>query len=220
MIHNHIRLISLLGVVGATTAVLLFGGRWFGDEGSAGTIDAGHRAAVDSRIAVAPKSAFQESILSDGEVTFAEYHGAMEAYVACALAAGATPARGPALTAAQIYDIGFLLGKNEPGGQGSVVLNERWAKVQACSKEHWDLVHQKWTAEHLPSHDRVVAAVGDVTACMRARGVDAPVSPAKGWSTKFWTSDDFSEAEGIAYRECSMQVYEALGFPKGSVPVP
>jgi len=94
------------------------------------------------------------------------------------------------------------------------------AAVQACGREYWDAIQNRWTAEHLPLHAEVQAAKAGIVQCMRDRGIEMPEGLPEGWSSAYFGKPapaglrTDGEA-GEAFADCSRAAGEQLGYGPG-----
>jgi hypothetical protein len=190
----------------------------FGVPDSEKFVDNTGEGAVLDHISKQPASAFQDNLLSDGELTESEYAAAFDAFESCVRAAGATFVPDPPQRDRWGTYISSVRVPPAPGVEhGQLERNPAVTAVKACQSEHFDRVQEWWTATHGPSREEVDAVIADMVACIEAKGFDVPAEQ-QGWSQAFLEAG-IDSAKGAAFHECARAASAELGNPN-FVPLP
>lgn len=152
-----------------------------------------------------PRSAFQDAILADGEISEAEIEGALGRFATCATEAGAEIVG--SLDRNRWGGYSFAVGI--PPAEYGVPNTAARTAVDACHAEYWSVVGERWSATHMPPADAVDEVLGKVPDCMRDRGVEPPEHTGRGWASRYLETAEL--AEGSVLMECLRAANDELG---------
>jgi hypothetical protein len=188
-------------------------------DGTAGeaAAPADHDRAVDgvvSQIDQRPRSDFQDQLLTDGDLSEAEYDLAFERYSACVVGAGGE-INGPGTkTRWGVYDFWVGVPPAPSGGPD----REAQARVAECSTKYWDVVGPRWSAMRMAPREEFVEAFASVPGCMRDSGVEPPQDLSAGWGNRYLATA--SHEDGTVFMECVRAANRAIGMPSNVVSLP
>jgi hypothetical protein len=200
---------AAIGVGGALWAMVIQSG----GPATAETETAALAAVIRPQIESLPRSAFQAELLADGKLAESEYDQAFAAYSACVTSSGGRIEGPAAKNSRGVYS--FSVGV--PPKSAGVPNTDAIAAVQRCSSEYWDVVSQRWSAEHLTPPAEVGRVFAGIPGCMRDGGLEPPADLSRGWSSRYLRSA--SEADGAVLMRCLRKSGEELG-QYGTVPLP
>lgn len=107
-------------------------------------------------------SQFQQTILEDGKVSYAEYERAYDAAVSCMRDAGLVVV-GPLSIMAGRY-LTYSVRDGEGADRAMV----------SCEEQHLDYVGAVWSEQQLPTGEEAERVRDDYADCLRSLGVDVP----------------------------------------------
>lgn len=126
---------------------------------------------------VASTSTDQQTLISDGTVTFAEYKAAVSATVGCLRNAKVHVFSGPLPDAAPSADPvltsrGWYIYAADPASNSAQA-----PAVEDCRHQHSDIVEAIWRPSTLASLDELQAARDAISVCLHSSKIDAPEHP-------------------------------------------
>lgn len=150
------------------------------------------------------RSAFQDQLLSDGQLTGAEYDSAFAALKGCLEGIGATMNANPQKNRWGVYDAGYTLPYTEAG-----VTTETRAAAEDCQTQYFSVVGARWAAMHMTPQSAYEEAFAKVPDCFRRAGFEPPADVSQGWTRRYL--DGANTTAGEALLACVRTVNQELG---------